>query len=275
MGSLGSRGGAGVPQALIVHSSPISPLVDVMPPKRNTLDSIPALTPEREEIARRQQQAGRAPQGRELSGSWLLLALCLLALVGLGAWSYLLHEQLRVASAELTDASARLHQLEQRLLITDESMNQSSDVVQIRLKEMDGEIRKLWDNVWKRAKQQLAEQEKQIDGLQTQLKLLSDKEAKLQESATKNRKSVEALEATVEKNTALADKLGKIGVSIAAQDELIQDLSDAISTLKATAETTGQRLDGTEEWVDSFNGYRTQMNRKILDLQGSIKALQP
>ena len=150
------------------------------------------------------------------------------AVAGLGAWTYLLNEQLQSSRQQLTSAGDRLQVLEQRLSVTDESMSQSSVALQVKIKEMDGEIRKLWDNVWKRAKQDLAQHGKDIAALQAQLKtqqVLSD----------------------------------------------IQDSANALNTSNADLE---KRVAGAEEWVDSFNGYRTQMNRKLLDLQGSITALQ-
>lgn len=246
---------------------------------RKTVDPIPALTPEREEVALHRPRpgrngGGRAAPRRELSGNWLLLALCLLAVVGLGAWNYSLHEQLQAAESLLTDAGARLYRLEQRLSITDESMNQSSDVMDVRLKELDTEVRKLWDNVWKRAKQQLVQHDKEIKSLKSQVEKQAKLDAGFKATLAETTLAVDALESEVNNSSRLEGQLTKLGVHSEVQDESIMEMADSVAAMEKATERMEKRIAGAEEWVDSFNGYRTQMNRKILDLQGSIKALQ-
>jgi chromosome segregation ATPase len=249
---------------------------------QDTLDTIPALKPDREEIAQRQQGSGGRPGGNKSaqkprkasSGSWLLVLLCLFAVAGLGAWTYLLNEQLQSSRHQLTSASDRLQVLEQRLSVTDESMSQSSVAMQVKIKEMDGEIRKLWDNVWKRAKQDLAQHGKDITALQAQLQTQLAFDSQLKTELSEAKLAVEVVEDQVEANAQLATQLAVLQDQITAQQNLLADIQDGASALNTNNADLEKRIAGTEEWVDSFNGYRTQMNRKLLDLQGSIKALQ-
>ncbi len=256
---------------------------------QDTLDTIPALKPDREEIAQRQQGSGGRPGGNKSaqkprkasSGSWLLVLLCLFAVAALGAWTYLLNEQLQSSRQQLTSASDRLQVLEQRLSVTDESMSQSSVAMQVKIKEMDGEIRKLWDNVWKRAKQDLAQHGKDIAqhgkdiaALQAQLQTQLAFDSQLKTELSEAKLAVEVVEDQVEANAQLATQLAALQEQIAAQQNLLADIQDIASDLNTNNADLDKRVAGTEEWVDSFNGYRTQMNRKLLDLQGSIKALQ-
>ena len=249
---------------------------------QDTLDTIPALKPDREEIALRQQASGGRPGGnkaaqkprKESSGGWLLVLLCLLAVAGLGAWTYLLNEQLQSARQQLTGASDRLQVLEQRLSVTDESMSQSSVALQVKIKEMDGEIRKLWDNVWKRAKQDLAQHGKDIAALQAQLQTQQAFDSQVKTELSEAKLAVEVVEDQVETNAQLATELTAVQEQIAVQQNLLSDIQDSASALDTSNADLEKRVADAEEWVDSFNGYRTQMNRKLLDLQGSIKALQ-
>ena len=249
---------------------------------QDTLDTIPALKPDREEIAQRQQGSGGRPGGNKSaqkprkasSGSWLLVLLCLFAVAGLGAWTYLLNEQLQSSRQQLTSASDRLQVLEQRLSVTDESMSQSSVAMQVKIKEMDGEIRKLWDNVWKRTKQDLAQHGKDIEALQAQLQTQLAFDGQLKTELSEAKLAVEVVEDQVEANAQLVTQLVALQDQITAQQNLLADIQDGASALNTNNADLDKRVAGTEEWVDSFNGYRTQMNRKLLDLQGSIKALQ-
>ena len=101
---------------------------------QDTLDAIPALKPDREDIADRQGGGGRgnpqrpapAPRKSGSGGGWLLVTLCLFAVAGVGGWSYLLNQQLQDSRRQLAEAAGRIEVLEQKLSVTDESMSQSS-----------------------------------------------------------------------------------------------------------------------------------------------------
>jgi chromosome segregation ATPase len=249
---------------------------------QNTMDAIPALKLDQEEIALRQQARGKrantkkpAPKPRkESSGGWLLVLLCLLAVAALGGWTYLLNEQLQSSRLQLMAASDRLQKLEGRLSVTDESASQSSVALQVKIKEMDGEIRKLWDNVWKRAKQDLAQHGKDIASLQAALKTQAEFDQQIKTELSETALAVEVIEEQLEASTQLAAQLSTVQEQLAARQQALTDIQDTADSLSATNDDLKKRVAGTEEWVDSFNGYRTQMNRKLLDLQGSIKALQ-
>jgi len=249
---------------------------------QNTLDAIPALKLDQEEIAFRQQARGKrakankpAPKPRkESSGGWLLVVLCLLAVAALGGWTYLLNEQLQGSRHQLMDATARLQILERRLSVTDESASQSSVALQVKIKEMDAEIRKLWDNVWKRAKQDLAQHGKDIASLQAALKTQDEFDQKSKTELSETALALEVVEEQLEATTKASGQMSTLQEQLAAQRQALMGLQDTSNSLSTANDDLQKRVAGTEEWVDSFNGYRTQMNRKLLDLQGSIKALQ-
>ena len=85
-----------------------------------------------------------------------------LLIVALAAAAYYLFDQLTIAQGDLKQAQQRLEVLEQRLSSADESLEENSVTTAVKLKELDFEIRKLWDNVWKKQKQELAEHDAQL-----------------------------------------------------------------------------------------------------------------
>jgi chromosome segregation ATPase len=167
-----------------------------------------------------------------------------------------------------------LQVLEGRLMITDESMSQSSDVFQVRLMQLDSEVRKLWDNVWKKAKQRLAEQDKAIKALQADVQKSEVLEAELKQQLVQTRLALEVVEDQVDSRADASEELAVLMGQWDAQQRSLAETSTSLEVLQQANDDTQQRLQGTDEWVDSFNGYRTQINRKLLDLQGAVNALQ-
>ena len=106
------------------------------------------------------------------SAGWLAWAIIAILLAG----GYYLYQQLDLARAQLTLDQQRILRLEKQLNITDESVTESSDQMQKQVQFLDTEIRKLWDNVWKKSKEQLNEHEerltkfeKTLEGLKTRI----------------------------------------------------------------------------------------------------------
>jgi chromosome segregation ATPase len=253
---------------------------------QNTFDTIPQLKPDREDIAQRQggRNSGRKPQApvrRQSSGGWLLVLLCLAAVAALAYWTYMLNQQLQQSRQQLADTSSRLRVLESRLSVTDESVNQSSEDMQGKISEIDSEIRKLWDNVWKKAKEDLARQGKELAVLQTQLKTMAEADkgfkkeiSEINSAVAEAKLSLKVAQDQLESSSKLEEKLTALEGKLTAQQATFEEFSDRAGDLSSNNQALEKRLAATEEWVDSFNGYRTQMNRKLLDLQSSVNALQ-
>ena len=115
------------------------------------LRNIPTMKPARDEVVQRRQTPSRPPPSGSGGGkgfSFFLLLLVLASWAGL----YLLWEQANTARSQLQDSEKRIASLESQLANTGDEMSQSDAAVRIRLKELDTEVRKLWDNVWKKSK---------------------------------------------------------------------------------------------------------------------------
>ena len=72
----------------------------------------------------------------------------------------------------------------------------------------------------------------------------------------------------------MEEQLTELKGQLTAQQASFEEFSSRAGDLSSNNQALEKRLAATEEWVDSFNGYRTQMNRKLLDLQSSVNALQ-
>jgi chromosome segregation ATPase len=79
----------------------------------------------------------------------------LLVAIGACAWAWQLQERLTQTGHTLERYEGRIADLEDRLADTDEGMSQNAAVQAAKIRELDSEVRKLWDNVWKRSKERL------------------------------------------------------------------------------------------------------------------------
>ena len=192
---------------------------------------------------------------------WLVILLLL-------GGAYYLYQQLDLARAQLTLDEQRIQRLEKQLNITDESVSESSDQFQKQMEFLDTEVRKLWDNVWKRSKEQLAEHDTKIGKLEKSL-----------ESINKRFEGLNAKVAAVEKANA-ADK--KELASLKVQSQKTRDMAETnwseIAALKEggnVAEKVAKlesRVKANEEWLESVNSFRKQVNRDITNLRSSVQA---
>jgi hypothetical protein len=93
------------------------------------------------------------------AGLWLLVVGSLLVAIGACAWAWQLQERLTQTGHVLERYEGRIADLEDRLADTDEGMSQNAAVQAAKIRELDSEVRKLWDNVWKRSKERLGKLE--------------------------------------------------------------------------------------------------------------------
>ena len=112
-----------------------------------------ALSLDDDEIAQRSEVKASAPVKASANGGGgggTALFLLAVLVIGLGGACYYLYQQLTIAQSQLLSSQDRLEALEQRLSVADDSLEENSVTTQVKLKELDSEIRKLWDNVWKK-----------------------------------------------------------------------------------------------------------------------------
>jgi len=238
------------------------------------------IAPAHDEIAsyKRSQKKGLASKFGEVpeehavgvgAGTKTLLFLLVVALLGALGWSFLLNQRLQMAEKAVISYEARISDLEKRLSITDEDMTDSQASMQVKIKELDSEIRKLWDNVWKKSKAQLASHEATLKkhdvfivGAKKQLK--------------NNESVIKGLSDGLAKTRTMQNLVSAHEQKLAAQEGLIETTSDKLNLVTTDINKLNRRVKDNEEWVESINGFRRQVNRDINALkQVSGKAAAP
>ncbi len=203
-----------------------------------------------------------------------MLAVLILALAGA---SYYLYEQLSSAQKQLQSGQGRIDLLEQRLSVADESISETSASTQVSLQEMDSEVRKLWDNVWKKQKEELAQHDASLTTQKANLekaeKRIAALEAKLRTSDEQVAKIVKSYNAERESLTSMASKLDRVIAQAEVNRKQLLDMGKQVASggaLDARVKDLERRVSQNDDWLDSINAFRKQVNRDIESMRQTM-----
>jgi chromosome segregation ATPase len=247
------------------------------------LDYIPSIVPTRDGVPQRSSSTPRPSKGERnrspntpqqspnAGGTGLIarvfITISLVAAVMACAWAWQLQTQLLQANEHIANYAARIGDLEARLSDTDEGMNQNAEVQAAKVAKLETEVRKIWDSVWKEAKDRLgklesasASQLKSVKGMegslattQAQLKVASDDIAKL---------------------NSVAGDLARLMSSAKASQAEVERVADSLNRIELALAKLDKRVAGNEEWVGSVNAFRKQINASLAELQATVRAMQ-
>jgi hypothetical protein len=238
---------------------------------------IPELVPERDELVSYQRHNAKPnkPKAKERasestdepprSGSnvWAYAA-GVVALAAVG-WAGYLHLQLQAAEQRVTA-------LEQRLSSTDESVNQSSVALQVKINEVDAALTALRDDTLKRYKATLDQRGAQIDNIDKALKGTQGGVTRLEQRLGDHDKALESARAQIDKMSPLVDLSKK---KVDEHQTALDALSSRVKSVADNQSKLDSRLSNNEEWVESINTFRKQMNREVVNIKQQIAGGKP
>ena len=237
------------------------------------------LTPARDEIASYQRSAARGnianslgavPEVDNTSSSGgspaLVILLLVVSLLTAAAAGYLFM-QLQTAHKTLQNYELRITDLERQLSVTDESMSESAVAMKVKLRELDSEIRKLWDNVWKKSKEQFAANKKQLVEHSDKIAAADSFIDTAKEKFAESEKVVTGLKEQLEKARRVQSQVAANQLVLEQQEQNLESTADKTNRLASDMAKLDKRVKETEEWVDSINGFRRQVNRDISALK--------
>ncbi len=225
-----------------------------------------SLTLDEEDLVRRPppgSDKAPPPPAQGGGGTGFVLFVLTVLVLALAAGGYFLFEQLQQSRKQLELAQQRLDSLESRLSSADESLEENSLTTSVKLKELDSEVRKLWDNVWKKQKETLAEHEAQLAKNEKRLVAIEAQGKKNEELVGRAMKGYQADRETM---TSMAGKLDRVIAQAEVNRNTLLDVNKQLSaggSLDARVNALEKRVGQTEDWLDSVNAFRTQVNRDI------------
>lgn len=244
------------------------------------LDHIPSIVPSRDEppAGSAPMRAERGPERRKSAtpasksggAGWLARLFIFFALVAAAiacAWAWQLQGQLQQADVQLQDYAQRITELEDRLSDTDEGMNQNAAVQAVKVAELESEVRKLWDNVWKKSKERFGKLEA---ASASQGKSVTSMESALAEVETQ----LENASGDITKLKSVAGDLSRLMASAKTNQAEVERVADTLNRIDLDLSKLDKRVHGNEEWVGSINAFRGQVNASLTELQATVRAMQ-
>lgn len=216
------------------------------------------------------KKGGKAPTQSGGGGGLLGKLVALVALVVAAvacAWAWQLQEQLRQTEYAVAGHESRIADLEARLSDTDEGMTQNAAAQAVKLRELDTEVRKLWDNVWKKSKERLGKLEattkKQTSAIAANEKAISSTSSKVN-SAT----------ADLAKLKTVSGDLSRLMSSAKSNQADVERVADTLNRINLDMAKLNRQVAANEEAVRATDAFRRQVNASIAELESSIRILQ-
>ncbi len=248
---------------------------------QDDLDHIPSIVPTRDgpaPVGASRSRPGKssapqrgAPAQRPAAGGGtgplvrIGLVVSLLVAAVACAWAWQLQQGLQESLTRADDYAKRIGDLEARLSDTDQGMSQNAEVQAAKIRELDTEVRKLWDNVWKQASDRLAKLEKD-----------SASQARKVDAATAGVASaqgeIKSATGDIAKLKSVSGDLERLIASARANQAEVERLADAVNRVGLDVAKLGKRVQGSEESIQSINVFRKQVNASLVELQAAVRA---
>ena len=221
--------------------------------------------------ATRQPVSGNAHMGLMAR---LLITIAIIAGAVACAWAWQLQVAYELAAAEASNLGARVRDLEALLSDTDETVEKSAAALGAQLNVVDKEARRL--------EQRRREMDARIDKLESDAAKTASGIKKLDTNIDSNAKTLATVTDTIvqlQKElralTQVAGDLERLG-SIAKQSQThLERLSDAVNKSNLERAALAKRIAANEEWIESINAFRRQVNTSINQLQNALRQNPP
>jgi len=250
---------------------------------QDDLDHIPSIVPTRDGVPQRKVSRSSADRGerRRSPGAQkqppsaggtgllgrLITAISLVAAVMACAWAWQLQTQLQQANEAISNYATRIGDLEARLSDTDEGMSQNAEVQAKKAAQLEAEVRKLWDNVWKETKDRLGKLESASASQGRSVKSVEGSVATIQSQ-------LKEASGDIAKFESVAGDMARLMSSAKASQAEVERVADSLNQISLAVAKLDKRVAGNEEWVGSVNAFRKQVNASLAELQDTIRALQ-
>ncbi|MCW7554018.1 hypothetical protein NX722_15600 [Endozoicomonas gorgoniicola] len=204
--------------------------------------------------------------------TWFLLVL-VAALGGAGGWQfYEMQQVLEDTRSQLQNAKDNLSQVTGEVSATGKTLNQSDSSIRSELKEVNSEIRKLWDVSNKRNrhwilinKDNVVKATKKADNAASEAGKANKAIAGLSKELKDARQSLKAM------SSEQVAAQSEVTANLQAMRSQLEALQSQLAQQKKQNAELEQRIRDQSDAVKSMDNFRQQVNRKIHQLEETVR----
>lgn len=247
---------------------------------RDELQTIPSFAADRDEAVTSAPRGAVPSRGRPTGGGSgssalgrLVLTIALVVAAVACAWAWQLQQLLDATMANQTALATRTADLEALLSDTDESVAQSAAALGAQLKVVDKETRRL--------EQRRREMDVRLDKFEKSATALATDVKTVKSGVDSNASQAKALTTNVDKLVAdlaslkqVAGDLERLSTTAKGVQTNLERLADNVNKANLERAALNKRVAANEEWIESINAFRRQVNTNISQLESGLRALQ-
>lgn len=182
------------------------------------------------------------------------------------AWAWQLQIALDKSLADGAVVAGRVADLEALLSDTDESVEKSAAALGAQLNVVDKETRRL--------EQRRREMDTKIDKLEKASAAVQTDVGKLQTLTAGQGKTVASLESDLAALQRVAGDLERLSKTAMDAQANLERLADNVNKANLERAAMRQRVTSNEEWIESINAFRRQVNASISRLENQMRNSQ-
>lgn len=197
----------------------------------------------------------------------LIAVLALLAALGSAFWAWQLQQKLGQANVMMERYAQRITDLEDRLSDTDEGLSQNTQAMAVKIKELYSEVDKLWASAWRRNQAAIEELQKSSASRGNQLTAAEKSLASTQEQMKQAMADLSRL-----KN--VAGDLERLMSNARANQAAVDKATATLNQMNTQLSGLAKKVDSQDQWLQSIDAFRRQVNGSLADLQATVRNLQ-
>jgi len=196
----------------------------------------------------------------------LVLTVALVVAAVACAWAWQLQMALDESQSDAAVVAGRVADLEALLSDTDESVEKSAAALGAQLNVVDKETRRL--------EQRRREMDNKITQLEKASAAVQTDVGKLQTASAAQGKTVASLETDLAALQRVAGDLERLSKTAMDAQANLERLADNVNKANLERAAMNKRVASNEEWIESINAFRRQVNASISRLESQLRSAQ-